>query len=278
MVIFSQVTCLTSRKDSRVSHRSPQSLTVGKVSAISGVTVRTLHHYEEIGLLVPAGRSDAGYRLYSDADCERLSRVLYYRELGFPLDQIVTLLDHDEHGRYAHLERQHTLLRERLDRVQAMVASLEREMEAHMTGYNLTPEERLEVFGDFNPADYEDEARQRWGDTDAYRQSQDRAKGYTKDDWKAMTSQMDRLNGLFVTSMQAGAPATSEAVMALAEEHRQMIGRWFYDCSYEIHRGLGAMYVDDSRFTANIDKTAPGLAAYLRETIIANADRADGSA
>jgi len=256
-----------------VSDRTPRTLTVGNVAAISGVTVRTLHHYEEIGLLVPAGRSAAGYRLYDDADCERLSRILYYRELGFPLDGIATLLDDPRQDRYEHLERQHTLLRERLARIQAMVASLEREMEAQMTGYNLTAEEKLEVFGDFDPAQYEDEARERWDGTDAWTQSQERAKSYGKEDWKRIQAEMDRLNGLLVNAMGAGTPATSPAVMALAEEHRQHISRWFYDCSHEMHRGLGAMYVDDPRFTANIDKTAPGLAAYLREAIIANANR-----
>ncbi len=255
-----------------------RSLTVGNVADISGVTVRTLHHYEKIGLLAPAGRTAAGYRLYSDADCDRLSRILYYRELGFPLDVIATLLDDPQQDRYGHLERQHTLLRKRLARIQAMVASLEREMEAHMTGYNLTPEERLEVFGDFDPAQYDDEARDRWGESDAFTQSQARAKSYTKDDWKAIQAEMNRLNGLFVKAMNAGTPATSQAVMALAEEHRQHIGRWFYDGSYEIHRGLGAMYVDDPRFTANIDKDTPGLAAYMRDAIAANADRADGTA
>ena len=256
-----------------MSDRTPRTLTVGNVAAISGVTVRTLRHYEEIGLLVPAGRSAAGYRLYDDADCERLSRILYYRELGFPLDGIATLLDDPRQDRYEHLQRQHTLLRERLARIQAMVASLEREMEAQMTGYKLTAEEKLEVFGDFDPAQYEDEARERWDGTDAWTQSQERAKSYGKEDWKRIQAEMDRLNGLLVNAMGAGTPATSQAVMALAEEHRQHISRWFYDCSHEMHRGLGAMYVDDPRFTANIDKTAPGLAAYLREAIIANADR-----
>jgi len=236
---------------------------VGNVAAISGVTVRTLHHYEEIGLLVPAGRSGAGYRQYGEADCDRLSRILYYRELGFPLDVIATLLDDPRQDRYGHLERQHALLNERLARIQAMVASLEREMEAHMTGHNLTAEERLEVFGDFDPVEYEDEARERWGESDVYKQSQDRAKRYSKDDWKRIKDEMADLNDRLVTAMNAGVPATSDAVTTLAEEHRLVIARWFNECSHEMHRGLGAMYVDDQRFTANIDTTAPRLAAYL---------------
>jgi len=259
-----------------VNSQSPRMFRVGEVAGISGVTVRTLHHYERIGLLAPAGRSPAGYRLYSEADCERLSRILYYRELGFPLDDIAALLDDPTADRFAHLERQHALLRERLRRVGAMVASLEREMEAHMTGYNLTAEEKLDVFGDFDPDQYDDEARERWGGTDAWRQSQARARAYGKADWKRIQAEMTDLDSRIAAAMRAGTPATGETAMALAEEHRQLIGRWFYDCSYETHRGLGAMYVDDPRFTANIDKTAPGLAAYLREAITANADREEG--
>lgn len=260
-----------------MTNRKDRILTVGNVSAISGVTVRTLHHYEDIGLLVPAGRSPAGYREYSEADCDRLSRILYYRELGFALDDIATLLDDPRQDRYAHLERQHALLHERLARLQAMVVSLEREMEAQMNGYNMTAEERLEIFGGVDPAQYDDEARERWGDSDAWKQSRERSRNYTRDDWTRMQAEMDRLNGLFVDAMQAGTPATSAAVMALAEAHRQHIGRWFYECSPEMHRSLGEMYVSDPRFTANIDRAAPGLAAYQRDAIIANADRAESS-
>jgi DNA-binding transcriptional MerR regulator len=259
----------------QVTVATQRTLTVGAVAAMSGVTVRTLHHYERIGLLAPSRRSDAGYRLYSDADCERLARILHYRELGFPLDAIASLLDDVDRSR--HLERQRTLLRERVARLQAMLASLEREMEAHVTGYNLTAEERLDVFGDFNPGEYEDEARERWGDTDAWQQSQARAREYGKDDWMRIRTEMDRLNGLFVTAMQAGTPASSPAVMALAEEHRQHISRWFYDCPHEMHRNLGAMYVDDPRFTGSIDAAAPGLAVYMRDAIISNAERASSS-
>jgi DNA-binding transcriptional MerR regulator len=128
-------------------------MTVGKAAALAGVTIRTLHHYEQVGLLVPSGRSAAGYRIYTDADCDRLARILYYRELGFSLDNIRTMLN--DADPFAHLERQHRLLLDRLARVQRMVTALEREMEAHQMNYNLTPEEKLDVFGDFDPSAHE---------------------------------------------------------------------------------------------------------------------------
>lgn len=249
--------------------------TVGEVASLAGVTVRTLHHYERIGLLAPNRRTEAGYRLYDEADCERLARILYYRELGFPLEDIAAILDAAGTDHLTQLHRQHALLLERLRRTQAMVASLEREMEAHMRGYNLTAEDKLEVFGNFDPDDYDAEARERWGGSNAWAQSRARTQGYTRDDWRRIRAEMDRLNEQFAAAMNAGTLATSAAVMALAEEHRQSISRWFYDCSHELHRGLGAMYADDPRFTANIDQAAPGLAPYIRDAFVANADRAE---
>jgi DNA-binding transcriptional MerR regulator len=254
-----------------VGEQETAGYTVGRVADLSGVTIRTLHHYEQIGLLVPSGRTDAGYRLYADSEIDRLSRILYYRELGFPLDDIATMLD-DESDTWAHLVRQHRLLADRLDRVRSMVSALEREMEARMGGYNLTPEEKLAVFGDFDPDQYEDEARERWGETDAWRESKRRTSRYTKDDWTRIQDEAAGINQRMTSLMQSGVEASSTGAMDIAEEHRQHISRWFYDCSYEIHRGLAEMYVADPRFTETFDKDAPGLAAYFREAILANGE------
>ena len=247
---------------------------VGQIAKLSGVTIRTLHHYEQIVLLKPSGRTDTGDRIYSDTDCDRLSRILYYRVLGFPLDAIGAMLDAGDADTVDHLERQHSLPRERLRRVGSMVAAIEREMEAQMRGYNLPTDEKPEVFGDFDPEQYEDEARVRSGGSDVSKWSQARASAYTKDDWKRYRGEADELTQRFVDAMGAGIEATSDEGLALAVKHRGQIGRWFYDCSYEIHSGLGSMYVDDPRFRQNIDKTAPGLAIYLRDAILANADHA----
>jgi DNA-binding transcriptional MerR regulator len=247
--------------------------TVGEVARMTGVTVRTLHHYDEIGLLSPSARTAAGYRRYAAPDLDRLQHILAYRALGFPLDRIAALLDDPDADMLSHLRRQHQLLSERNDHTQRMLTALERMMEAHQMGYQLTPEERFEVWGDFNPEEHEAEAERRWGDSDAFRQSQARAKRYTKDDWLAIKQESEETSQRLVAAMRAGIPATSPEVMDLAEEHRRHISRWFYDCSYEIHRGLGQMYVDDPRFTATYEGIAPGLAVYLRDAIVANADR-----
>lgn len=245
--------------------------TVGQVAKAARVTVRTLHHYDEIGLLSPSGRTAAGYRRYDDADLERLQHIRFYRELGFPLEEIAAILDDPTADPAAHLRRQHELLSGRIGKLQEMVTAIELAMEARRMNINLTPEERFEVFGDFDPDAHAEEAEQRWGGTDAYRESSRRVARYSKEDWLRNKAENEDWGRRFVEVMASGAAADSPAAMALAEEHRQLISRWFYDCSYEIHTGLADMYLADPRFTAHYEAIAPGMAAYLNEAIHANA-------
>ncbi|MFG3661325.1 MerR family transcriptional regulator [Streptomyces sp. NPDC047706] len=249
------------------------SYSVGQVAGYAGVTVRTLHHYDEIGLLSPSGRSHAGHRRYSDADLDRLQQILFYRELGFPLEEVAALLDDPAADPRAHLRRQHELLTARIEKLQKMAAAVEHAMEARKMGINLTPEEKFEVFGDHDPDQYEDEVRERWGTTDAYRQSRERTASYTKEDWKRVNEEFGALHLRMAGLMAAGTPADSEAAMDTAEEHRQFITRSYYECSHEMHGCLGEMYVSDPRFTATYDRIRPGLAVYLRDAIKANAAR-----
>ncbi|GAA4570043.1 MerR family transcriptional regulator [Micromonospora coerulea] len=245
--------------------------TVGQVAKLAGVTVRTLHHYDEIGLLSPGGRSPAGYRRYDDADLERLQLIRYYRELGFPLEEIAAILDDPEVDPAAHLRRQHELLTVRIKRLQEMVTAIEFAMEASKVNIRLTPEERFEVFGDFDPDAHAEEAEERWGDTDAYRESARRTARYSKEDWLRHKAENEDWGRRLAAVMEAGVPADGPAAMELAEEHRQLISRWFYECSYEMQTGLADMYVADPRFTAYYEKIRPGMAAYLSEAIHANA-------
>ncbi|SEL81529.1 DNA-binding transcriptional regulator, MerR family [Blastococcus sp. DSM 46786] len=249
-------------------------MNVGEVAAMAGVTVRTLHHYDRIGLLSPSGRTAAGYRQYAPADLDRLHRVLLFRELGFPLEEVATLLAGLPAGARAELARRggrRVLLR--LERTQAMVAAVEKEMEARAMGIALTPEERFEVFGEHDPEQYEAEVQERWGETDAYAESKRRAAAYSKEDWLRVKAEGDDVERRFAEAPAAGAPADSERAMDLAEEHRQQISRNFYDCPPEMHAGLGGMYVEDERFTAHYEQRAPGLARYVSAAVQANADR-----
>lgn len=246
---------------------------MGQVAGFAGVTVRTLHHYDDIGLLVPGERSRAGHRRYGDEDLDRLQQILFYRELGFPLDEVAALLDDPDADPRAHLRRQHDLLTARIEKLQKMAAAVEHAMEARTMGIDLTPEERFEVFGDKDPEQYAEEAEQRWGGTEAYAESQRRAARYTKDDWRRMQAEVADWGERYDALMAAGDPPTSRAAMDLAEEHRRHICGWFYDCPYEMHLGLAEMYVADERFKAFYDSMRPGLAEHLKDAITANAAR-----
>ncbi|MCX5607228.1 MULTISPECIES: MerR family transcriptional regulator [unclassified Streptomyces] len=246
---------------------------VGQVAGFAGVTVRTLHHYDEIGLLSPSGRSHAGHRRYDDADLDRLQRILFYRELGFPLDEVAVLLDDPETDPREHLRRQHALLSDRIARLQQMAKAVEHAMEAKKMGINLTPDERFEVFGDFDPDEHAAEAEERWGGTDAYKESARRTASYTKEDWQRIMAQAEGINRRFAALLDSGADPESEEAMDLAEEHRGWINGSYYFCTYEIHTCLGEMYVADERFTAYYDAVRPGLAVFVRDAILANAVR-----
>ena len=141
-------------------------------------------------------------------------------------------------------------------------------------GISLDPEEMFEVFGDEDPTQYAEEAEQRWGDTDAYKQSQRRVSSYTKHDWLRIKEEGADVERRLAVALAGGAPADSDEAMDAAEAHRLQIDRWFYETSYDMHRGLGDTYIGDPRFTAHYEKVAPGLAQYVRDAIHANADRA----
>ncbi|MHB1477491.1 MAG: MerR family transcriptional regulator, partial [Coriobacteriia bacterium] len=153
-------------------------LTVSEVARLANVSVRTLHHYDEIGLLVPGGRTDAGYRLYGDDDLRRLQEILLFRELEIPLEDIARLLAGGAFDRRAALELQHEMLLQKAVRTEALIASVERTINAERTGVRMTKEEMFEVFGDFDPAEYEEEVQERWGQSDAYKESARRTAKY----------------------------------------------------------------------------------------------------
>lgn len=142
-------------------------------------------------------------------------------------------------------------------------------------GINLTPEEKFEVFGE-GYADYEQEAEQRWGETEQWRLSQQRASKYTKDDWVRIKAEADALDTRLGAAVAAGAAPDSEQAMDLAEAHRAHIEKYFYECSYTMHRRLAEMYMADERFTEYYEQIVPGGAPWFREAILANARRAGG--
>jgi DNA-binding transcriptional MerR regulator len=243
--------------------------TVGEVSRLAGVTVRTLHHYDEIGLLSPSGRSEAGYRLYDHRDLVRLQEILVWRQLGFGLSEVQQLLDDPGHDRGAALMCQRDLVRHELERLGATARALDRAQTAHARDRRM---KEAEMFEDFDPAEYEGEARQRWGDTDAHRESARRTAAYGDREWAAIRAEAEAIVGEFAALMSAGEPAAGEHARAVAEGHRDHLTRWFYPVSTDLHRNLAELYVADPRFAGGYDKVADGLARYVRDAVVATAD------
>ena len=242
-------------------------MTVGAIAELTGVSVRTLHHYDEIGLVVPSERSESGYRIYDGSAMDRLQEVLIFRELGFGLQQIKEIIDSPGYLRHDVLVRHKELLERKADRLSVIIDAVDRSIREQEKGINMTNEEKLKVFGDFDPSEFEEEAEQRWGGTDEYTDSVRRTKDYTAQDWETINAENADIYAGFVAIM--GQDADSPAAADLVERHRQHISRWYYECTPEIHAGLGQMYVADARFTKNIDKTAEGLAAFMAEAIAA---------
>ncbi|MDA0564726.1 MerR family transcriptional regulator [Streptomonospora sp. S1-112] len=248
-----------------------EGLTVGRAAALVGVSVRTLHHWDDVGLVRPSGRTFAGYRVYSADDIARIHRVLVYRELGMPLAEIARILDDPAADARAHLRRQRDQLLERIERLERMVTAVDRMLEASRSGMRLTPEEQVAIFGDdWQPAWLEG-AEQRWGGNEQWAQYTERAAAMTAEDWRRVTARTEELNADLAEARRAGtAPGSAEA-NALAERHRALLSTYF-DCTHAMHACIGTMFATDPGFAEHYDGVAPGMAAWLRDTIHANAE------
>lgn len=246
-------------------------LTVGQVADLFGVTRRTLHHYDEIGLVVPSMRSHAGYRLYSDDDLTRLQHVVVYRRLEFALEEIALLLAEPDSVQ-DHLRRQRAAVTTRMDELRGLVRAIDNALEQSMNDTAMTNKEMKELFGDAFEESYAAEAEERWGDTEAWKQSQSRTKNFTKEDWVAVKAEGDAVNAAFAECLDAGLPVDSDEASAAAEQHRRGI-ETFYDCPHEFHTKLAELYVADPRFTKTYDDIRPGMAQYVHDAIVANAAR-----
>lgn len=244
--------------------------TVGSVAALTGLSVRTLHHYDHIGLVVPSVRTPAGYRGYTDSDVERLHLVLVYRAAGLALDEIGVLLDDPEVDELTRLQHQHALLLERADELRRTITALEALMDAHRSGIQLTAQEQVEIFGTTAfGEEYAVEAEQRWGESETWKLSQRRAAQLTKQDWIDIKAEGEGLLQDLAAAKRSGVRPGSREADALAARHRAGIER-FYPCGGEMHRGLVEMYLADARFTAYYDDVEPGLAQFVHDVVIAS--------
>ncbi|MEU6665553.1 MerR family transcriptional regulator [Streptomyces sp. NPDC046727] len=254
---------------------------VGQVARFAGVTVRTLHHYDKVGLLSPGERSPAGYRLYGDADLARLQQILFYRELGFPLDEIAVILRDPGANALHHLRDRQRRLREEIARLERLAEVAEQAIEVQRTGVALTPEDRFEVFGEISfDLSYATEAQLKWQDSAVYREAMARAGAHTKEDWRQLMSEAAAWRAELLAAFDADEPADGERAMELAEDHRRHLIRWFTPCPPDAHRRIADDLAADPRAFALLvppSQQRPGLAAYVSKAIHANASRRDGS-
>lgn len=242
-------------------------LTVGEVARLVGVSVRALHHWDEIGLVRPSAHSWGGYRLYSAADVARIHRVLVYRETGMPLARIAEVLRTGSDA--SHLRQQRDLLRQRISQLQRMVRAVETMLKGDDMGTALTLAEQVELFGT-TWGDYAQEAEQRWSDTPEWAQAATRQAAMTKQDWIDVRDEVQVLDADLVTAFEAGVEPGSSQGNALAERHLATIDRWF-DAGYAKQVVIARGYVDDGWFAAHYEALSPGLGAWLKTIIDANA-------
>ncbi|HEL9634444.1 TPA: MerR family transcriptional regulator [Streptococcus suis] len=231
--------------------------TVKRVSQLTGLTVRTLHHYDQIGLLKLASVAENGYRYYNQENLARLQEILFFRELDFPLKDIEQLLDVTEFNRQQVLRDHVALLelkRERLDRI-INHARLLIEKGGEVMDFHAFDSSQLET--------YKAEVKDRWGKSSAYAEFEER---YDASKDRVFAQEMQAIFEVFgkMQSLEASHPDVQAQVATL----QAYITENFYTCTKEILQGLGLMYVEDERFSANIDRAGgPGTASFVSQAI-----------
>ncbi len=239
---------------------------VKEVTEMTGVSVRTLHHYDELGLLVPRARTDAGYRLYDEEELLRLQQILLGRELGLSLEEIRLSLDDPSFDRKSSLLRQRAELEKRAQQTVAMLHAIARAL-AHLEGETM---DLKKIFDGFDTGKYDAETEERWGTEEAFRESKRRTARYTPEDWQRLKLEQKGVYDQLNAALRASARPDAPEVLALVEQHRASIDRWFYPCDHRMHLSLASLYEQDPRFAENIDKHGGGLTPFLVAAIREN--------
>ena len=238
-------------------------LQIKEFAYLSGVSVRTLHYYDEIGLLKPSFVDEQnGYRFYDEASLERMQEILFYRELDFSLKSIGEIFASPNYDKKKALAEQKRLLTLKKERLERLIAALKQAEKGEIT-MNAFDNSEYEAARQ----QYEDEAKQRWGDTDAYKESQAKTAGYSKEQWNAVLGDMNGIFAELADCRNCGESADSDTAQRLVKKLQDYITTHFYHCTDEILAGLGQMYVCDERFKNNIDKHGEGAAEFVSEAI-----------
>ena len=232
---------------------------IKEFAEFTGVSVRTLHYYDEIGLLQPAHVDRAtGYRFYDEDSLLRMQEILFYRELDFPLKSIEKILSSPYYDKTKALGEQKQLLKLKKQRLERLISAIDQAMKGETV---------MKAFDNTELETYKTEARQRWGNTDAYREHAQKTKGYGKEKWNNLAADMDLIFGEFALCMKNGAAPESQEAQELVAKLQNHITDNYYTCTKPILSGLGQMYVADERFRNNIDRHVDGTAAFVSQAI-----------
>lgn len=243
---------------------------VKEVAEIVGVSVRTLHHYDEIGLLHPEGVTDAGYRLYTDENLATLQQILFFKELGFSLKKIQEIISSPSFDRLEALEMQREMLHDRRRRLDQMISTIDKTTR-HLKGeITMSNKEKFEGF-DFSRNPYEKEARERWGDK-TIDQSNAALDSMSQEDKIVMG---ERMNEIYrnLADLRKESPESEEAQVAIEKWYHFLNQNFGHHYSLDAFKGLGQMYVQDERFTNNIDQFGEGLAQFMCDAMAVYADQ-----
>ncbi|MFZ2681695.1 MAG: MerR family transcriptional regulator [Patescibacteria group bacterium] len=252
------------------------SYSIQHLAKLAGISVRTLHHYDAIGLLRPDRQERNGYRTYSDADLLRLQQIMFFRELDFSLADIIKILSSPTFELQRALNDQKTLLELKQKRLSKLIKTINQTIN-NLT--NQTPMDDQALYTSFSKTEeqaYAAEAKSRWGHTDAFKQSEERVKKMGRAGLRKVLAAAGALTVKIATAMQSGLDPASAEVQELIAEHYAGL-RAFYEPNLEIYRGLANAYINDARFKANYENVAPGLAQFMHTAMLTFCERRDGN-
>lgn len=238
--------------------------TVSQLAKLAGVTPRTLRHYDAVGLLQPSSRGKNGYRYYTQNDLLRLQQILFYRELDFSLEDIEKVLNSPSYSVLESLSKQKRMLQLKQSRLRTLIKTIDQTIK-HMN--DQTPIEGEDYYKGLNKEEielYKEEAKARWGDSQVYKQSAQRVREFSKDDWKEIHAANEQVLQSLVELLHEKVSADDERVQEQIAKHFEGINK-FYDCTLDMYQGLGELYLSDPRFKAYYEKFDPGLPEYLVE-------------
>jgi MerR family transcriptional regulator, thiopeptide resistance regulator len=239
-------------------------ISVNKLAKLACVSVRTLHHYDEIGLLKPSLRSDTNYRYYSEAELLRLQQILFYKELDLSLSQIKDILDDPGFDVLRALNSHKKELQKRRDRFAELLLTIDKTIiNLKSKTKKMDHEEMYKGFSKEQGKAYRKEAAEKWGE-ETIAASEKKILAMDKEEWVALLQKGEGFNKELVKLIKLS--PSDKKVQELIKEHFAMMGK-FFDVTVEIYRNLGTMYVEDLRFKGNYDKHHPKLAEFLRDGI-----------